>query len=59
MLVFSAEIINYISKYYTINIDDVRAIVEDEWDYIEQEFIAQESSVQDVAKEIVSLYMVA
>jgi hypothetical protein len=59
MLVFSAEIIDYISKYYTINRDDVRAIVEDEWDYIEQMYIAQESSAQEIAKEIVSLYMVA
>ncbi len=59
MLVFSAQIIDYISKYYTINRDDVRAIVEDEWDYIEQVYIAQERSAQEIAKEIVSLYMVA
>ncbi|MDD5372451.1 MAG: hypothetical protein PHO62_03370 [Sulfurimonas sp.] len=59
MLVFSTKIINRLSKYYNINKDDARAIVEDEWDYIEQEFVSQDSSVEDIAKELISIYMVA
>ncbi len=59
MLAFSTKIINYICKHYNINRDDAAAIVEEEWDYIEQEFVAQESSAEDIAKELISLYMVA
>lgn len=59
MLVFSTKIINHLSKYYNINRDDARAIVEDEWYYIEQEFVSQDSSVEDIAKELISIYMVA
>jgi hypothetical protein len=59
MLVFSTKIIDYICKYYNINRDDARAIAEDEWSNIEEEFVAQERSAEDVAKELISLYMVA
>ncbi len=59
MLVFSTKVIDYICKYYNINRDDARAIVEDEWSNIEEAFVTQEHSAEDIAKELISLYMVA
>ncbi len=59
MLAFSTKIISRLTKYYGINEEDARMIVSDEWDYIEQEFIKHETDPQEIAKELISLYMVA
>ncbi len=59
MLTFTAEIINCIHKYYNINKEDAQEIVNDEWDYIEEEFVKEQSSAKEIAKNLISLYMVA
>lgn len=59
MLDFSNAIIDRLVKYYAINKDDAKLLVSDEWDYIEQEFIKNEITPQEIAKELISLYMVA
>ena len=59
MPTFSTAIINRLVKYYGINEEDANAMVSDEWDYIEHEFIKNEITPQEMAKELISLYMVA
>lgn len=59
MLAFSTKIIDRLIKYYGINQEDARVVVSDEWDYIEQEFIKNTTTPDEIAKELISLYMVA
>ncbi len=59
MLAFTAEIINCIYKYYNINKEEAKEIVNDEWDYIEEEFVKGEMSTKELAKNLIFLYMVA
>lgn len=56
---FSIQLTNYLIKRYEINISDIQNIIEDEWDYIEQEYVEGNSSIEIIAKELVNIYMVA
>lgn len=56
---FSILLTNYLIKRYGINISDIQSIVEDEWDYIEQEYVNGNHSIEVIAKELVDIYMVA
>ena len=56
---FSITLANYLIKRYGINISEVNAIIEDEWDYIEEHYLSENSSVEDIAKNLISIYMVA
>ena len=55
---FSISLTNYLIKQYGINISDIQNIIEDEWDYIEQEYVNGDC-VEVIAKELVDIYMVA
>ncbi len=59
MPAFTISIINYLAKYYYINQDEAKEMVNDEWDYVEQEFINGVQTPKDIAKYLISLYMVA
>ena len=59
MLSFSAGIIEYIVKYYNINRAEAILMVEDEWDYIEQEFVAGNDNTAAIVSELITIYMVA
>ncbi len=59
MLDFSLELIKCLTKHYNIKTDDAAVIVEDEWEYIEQEYLNEASSVESIAKELINIYMVA
>ncbi len=59
MSAFTISIINYLAKYYYINRDEAKEMVNDEWDYIEQEYINAKETPKDIAKYLISLYMVA
>ena len=59
MQAFTISIINYLAKYYYINRDEAKEMVNDEWDYIEQEYINASLSPKDIAKYLISIYMVA
>ncbi|HEY9202972.1 hypothetical protein [Sulfurimonas sp.] len=59
MQAFTISIINYLAKYYYINHDEAKEMVNDEWDYIEQEYINAKETPKDIAKYLISLYMVA
>lgn len=56
---FSIKLINHLTKRYAINISEATAIIEDEWDYIEQAYVNGDNSFEVVAKELVDMYMVA
>ncbi|MDQ1263395.1 MAG: hypothetical protein QG559_396 [Campylobacterota bacterium] len=58
MLSFSAQVVKRLTKYYNLSQAEAEAIISDEWDYVE-EFFHQGATPMDVAKELVSIYMVA
>lgn len=59
MTSFSITLANYLIKRYDINITDATTIIEDEWDYIEQEYANENSNLQEIAENLISIYMVA
>lgn len=59
MLAFTTAIINRLVKYYNINPDEAREMVHDEWDYLEEEYVNGNYSAIEMAKYLVSIYMVA
>ncbi|MDD2790183.1 MAG: hypothetical protein PHU40_05885 [Sulfurimonas sp.] len=59
MVAFTEAIVNYIVKYYNVNRAEVVMMVEDEWDYIEDAFHEGNTTVKQMARELLDLYMVA
>ncbi|MDD2904693.1 MAG: hypothetical protein PHH41_02035 [Sulfurimonas sp.] len=59
MLAFTEAIVNYIVKYYNVNRAEIEMMIEDEWDFIEDAFYAENINVKEMAKELLDLYMVA
>lgn len=55
---FVEEITLHLIKFYNIRVNIAEAIVEDEWEYIEDEYITA-TPAQQVAKNLVNLCMVA
>lgn len=55
----SIQLTNYLIKRYDLNISDITNIIEDEWDFIEQEHVERNHSIELIAKELVEIYMVA
>jgi len=58
MLSFSAQIITDLIKYYNLTHEESESIINEEWDYIE-EFFYEDIASKDVAKKLVTIYMVA
>lgn len=59
MLHFTTKIAEYIVKYYNINRREADMMIEDEYDYIEEEFNRGNEDVKTIVKELISIYMVA
>ncbi|MCD6260045.1 MAG: hypothetical protein J7J31_10640 [Helicobacteraceae bacterium] len=59
MLHFTTKIAEYIVKYYNINRIEADMMIEDEYDYIEEEFNRGNEDVKTIVKELISIYMVA
>jgi|JTFO01.1.fsa_nt_gb hypothetical protein len=59
MLHFTTKIAEYIVKYYNINRIEAEMMIEDEFDYIEEEFNRGNEDVKAIVKELISIYMVA
>ncbi len=59
MLHFTTKIEEYIVKYYNINRIEANMMIEDEYDYIEEEFNRGNEDVKTIVKELISIYMVA
>jgi hypothetical protein len=59
MVHFTTKIAEYIVKYYNINRVEADMMIEDEYDYIEEEFNRGNEDVKTIVKELISIYMVA
>ncbi len=59
MLNYKTALVNYIVKYYNINVLEVHSIIEEEWDYIDEISESENATLESVAKEIIDIYMVA
>ena len=58
MDIFIDDVTKHLVKYYNIRKSIAEAIVEDEWEYIEEEYV-NNTSVYEVTKNLVNLCMVA
>ena len=56
---FVFQIAEFIFKYYNINRLEISMMIEDEMEFIEEMFYEGEADVKSVAKELVTIYMVA
>lgn len=59
MTSFSMELVHYLMKHYDLHITNASIMVEDEWDFVEQNALLDEGTVEHVAKELMNIYMVA
>jgi hypothetical protein len=55
---FSTKLTTHLFKKYNVKAIDAQLIIEDEWDYIEEEYY-NSSTVESVAKDLIEMYMVA
>ena len=58
MDIFIDNITKYLVKYYNIRMSIAEAIVEDEWEYIEEEYF-NTAELKEVARNLVNVCMVA
>ena len=56
---FSITLASYIVKKYNISLSEVESMIDDEWDFIEQEYFIYNASVKYISKELLEIYMVA
>ena len=59
MPTFSISLTAYLIKRYNINISEATTIIDDEWDYIEAEYICGQNTIEEIAKNLIEIYMVA
>ncbi|MGD9718841.1 MAG: hypothetical protein AB7U24_06320 [Sulfurimonadaceae bacterium] len=59
MVNFTAQIADYIVKYYNINRFEVLRILDEEWEFLEEAFLAEDVAIETLACELIELYMVA
>ena len=58
MNIFIGELKKHLVKYYNIRANEVESIVEDEWEYLDDEYL-NSTPVDEVAKNLIAFYMVA
>ncbi len=59
MLTFTSNLEKYIMNRYFINRLNTRIMIEDEYEYIEEYMIKPEGTIEDIAKELIEIYMAA
>jgi len=59
MHVFSITLTNYLTKRYNINVADAMMIIDEEWDYIEEDYNINNNAIENIAKNLIDIYMVA
>ncbi|MBU1658567.1 hypothetical protein KKG72_05860 [bacterium] len=59
MQTFSISLTKHLVKRYNMNMSDAMDIIEDEWDFIEEVYASQESTVEALAQDLIDIYMVA
>lgn len=58
MNIFIDELNRHLVKYYNIKTVEVESILDDEWEYVEDEYY-NSTPVDEVAKNLITFYMVA
>jgi len=53
------QLIHYLVKQFSMTQDNAMIIVNDEWEYIEEQMLGDTMSIAQLAKELVDIYMVA
>jgi hypothetical protein len=59
MPTFTSDLEKYIFNRYAINSANITIMIEDEWDYIEEQMMDPEGSIEHIAKELIAMYMAA
>lgn len=59
METFFIHIAARLTKYYSLSKNEAQEMLNDEWEYVEQAYSEGVLSVEDMAKELISIYMVA
>jgi hypothetical protein len=59
METFFIHIAARLTKYYSLSKNEAQEMLNDEWEYIEQAYSEGALSADDMAKELISIYMVA
>lgn len=59
METFFIHIAARLTKYYSLSKNEAQEMLNDEWEYVEQAYSDGVLSVEDMAKELISIYMVA
>ncbi|MEA1920583.1 MAG: hypothetical protein U9N52_12130 [Campylobacterota bacterium] len=59
MPTFTSDLEKYIIRRYAINSYNISIMIEDEWDYIEEQMHNPDGSIEHIAKELVDMYMAA
>jgi hypothetical protein len=59
METFFIHIAARLTKYYSLSKNEAQEMLNDEWEYVEQAYSDGVLSVEDITKELISIYMVA
>lgn len=59
METFFIQIVARLTKQYNLTKNEAQEMLNDEWEYVEQTYSEGVITVEDIAKELVSIYMVA
>lgn len=59
METFFIHIAARLTKYYSLSKNEAQEMLNDEWEYVEQAYSDGVLSVEDMTKELISIYMVA
>lgn len=59
METFFIHIAARLTKYYSLSKNEAQEMLNDEWEYVEQAYSEGVLSVEDITKELISIYMVA
>ena len=58
MNMYIKNLSEHLLRYYNIRTNEVESIIEDEWDYIEEQYLYS-APISTLAKDLVDCYMVA
>ncbi|MDQ1337748.1 MAG: hypothetical protein QG617_715 [Campylobacterota bacterium] len=59
METFFIQIVARLTKQYSLTKYEAQEMLNDEWEYVEQTYSEGVISAEDMAKELISIYMVA
>jgi hypothetical protein len=59
METFFIQIVARLTKQYNLTKNEAQEMLNDEWEYVEQTYSEGVVTAEDMAKELISIYMVA